>query len=62
MKSILGFLDFAVKIAIAGAAFFIVGIQKDQVETEKRGCVKILERRDNIRGQTWAAVKLTKCG
>jgi hypothetical protein len=25
------------------------------------GCVRILERRDNIRGQTWAAVKLAKC-
>jgi hypothetical protein len=26
------------------------------------GCVKILERYDNIRGQTWAAVRSTACG
>jgi hypothetical protein len=25
------------------------------------GCVRVLERRDNVRGQTWAAVKLAKC-
>jgi hypothetical protein len=25
------------------------------------GCIRILERRDNIRGQTWAAAKLAKC-
>jgi hypothetical protein len=25
------------------------------------GCIRIIERRDNIRGQTWAAVKLAKC-
>ena len=25
------------------------------------GYIRILERRDNIRGQTWAAAKLAKC-
>ena len=31
-------------------------------EIAQGDCVKILERHDNIRGQTWAGIKREKCG